>query len=116
MRFVALVLLLVLPVNCQAWSGKDTALEVISEGMTVVDWGQTQDIRNHNGMIELNPILGRSPSRGAVNAYFISVLAIHPVISIALPESCRTIWQSIYIGVEWTAISSNYNGGLRLSF
>ena len=117
-KYLLIMVFLMLPSLCCAggWSTKDTILEAVSEGLTVVDWGQTNNIRDHSGMIELNPILGRSPSRGAVNAYFGTWLAIHPLISYVIPSEYRTIWQSIYIGVELTAVGSNYKSGLRLSF
>jgi hypothetical protein len=76
-------------------------------------------------MIELNPILGRTPSRHAVNNYFGTVLAVHPIISALLPRKMelfgqelnpRKGWQYFYLGVEATATISNYRGGLRLSF
>jgi hypothetical protein len=108
-----------------SWNTKDTLLEAAAIGMTVVDWGQTRDIRNHNGRKELNPILGPHPSNAEVNRYFGIVTALHPLISLALPKKCellgvelnpRLAWQYIYIGVEATAISSNWRGGLKLSF
>ena len=121
--------ILILPLQAQAaewdWSGIEIVREVASTGLTIADWGQTNDIRNHNGMIELNPILGRSPSRGAVNTYFGTVLVLHPIITALLPRTAsvfgmgiqpRAAWQYFYLGVEWTAISSNYKGGLRMSF
>lgn len=108
-----------------SWTKEDVAREIISTGVTVIDWGQTQDIRNHNGMVELNPILGRQPSRDSVNTYFGTVILLHPVISAILPRQAelfgfdlnpRLAWQYIYFGVEAAAISSNYRGGLRMAF
>lgn len=107
------------------WTKGDIAREVVSAGITVIDWGQTQDIRNHNGIVELNAILGNKPSRAAVNTYFASVMVLHPLISAALPSEAellgmevhpRAAWQYIYFGVEAAAISSNFRGGLRMSF
>ena len=109
---------MMLPSLCYAgdWSTKDTALEIVSEGLTLVDWRQTADIINHNGMVELNPILGKQPSEAAINAYFIAWLLLHPVISFNIPENHRTIWQSIYIGVELATVGSNFRGGLKMAF
>lgn len=107
------------------WDAADYAREAVALGLTVIDWGQTRDIRHHAGMKELNPILGREPSDGKVNGYFTTVMILHPLITAALPKkatmfgvdlSPRTAWQYFYIGVESTAISSNWRGGLRMRF
>ena len=127
--FTTVLLSLILAVPAVAadwtWSKEDTAREVLGLGLTVIDWGQTNDIRNHDGMIELNPILGRTPDQEAIRDYFVGVLVLHPLISAALPARAdlfgyelkpRTAWQYFYIGVEATATISNYNGGLRLKY
>lgn len=108
-----------------SWSKEDTIREVVSLGLTVVDYGQTNNIRKHDGMIELNPILGRQPTLNAIKNYFHSVLWVHPLISAALPSKAeifgyqlepRKTFQWVYIGVEATTTVSNYRGGLRMSF
>lgn len=127
--FITLILvtLFATPVSAGDWKWDrgDTACEVVAAGLTVIDWGQTRDIRNHKGKLELNPILGPTPSNAAVDNYFGMVLLLHPLISAALPKQAdlfgieirpRQAWQYFYIGVESTAISSNYRGGLRMSF
>jgi hypothetical protein len=107
-----------------SWNKEDISLEVISAGITVVDWGQTLGIE-HTRRVETNPILGDRPSRGRINRYFSAVMALHPLISAALPReaepfgwkiSPRLAWQYVYFGVEAAAISSNFRGGLRMSF
>jgi hypothetical protein len=108
-----------------SWDRTDVLREVVSDGITVLDWGQTRDIRNHNGHTELNPVLGPTPSNAAINRYFASVMIIHPIVSALLPKTVlvwgfelkpRMSWQYIYMGVEVAAISSNFHGGLKLSF
>lgn len=118
MKFLIILFLTLLPVQAFAhdWNKTDVALEVVSAGITIVDWGQTLNISDHGGMYEMNPILGKHPERREINTYFISVLTIHPIVSMLLPPKARTIWQSIYIGVELTAIGSNYKSGLRMDF
>lgn len=117
------VMLLLLPMTAQAddwndwsWSKGEIALEVASAALTVIDWGQTRDIRNHSGMLELNPVLGKYPSSRAINYYFGTVLTVRPIVSMLLPKPARKALQYIYIGVETAVISSNYNCGLRMSF
>lgn len=126
---VAVFAVVVIATKAQAsgweWDAADYAREAVALGLTVVDWGQTRDIRHHAGMKELNPILGREPSDGKINGYFATVMILHPLVTAALPKqatilglkiSPRTAWQYFYIGVEATAISSNWNGGLRMRF
>jgi hypothetical protein len=108
-----------------SWDRTDVLREVISDGITVVDWGQTRDIKNHNGHSELNAILGTHPTDAAINTYFTEVMIIHPIVSALLPKTItvwgfeikpRMSWQYLYLGVEAATISSNYRGGIRLSF
>jgi hypothetical protein len=107
------------------WSKEDTVREVVGLGLTVIDYGQTMDLATREDRVELNPILGPHPSRENVRDYFLAVLVLHPLISLALPAEAdifgykakpRMAWQYFYIGVEVTATASNYNGGLRLKF
>lgn len=127
--WIIAAVLLLLPAGVLAadwtWTKEDSMREVAGTALTVIDWGQTNDIRRHEGMIELNPILGRTPSRQTITNYFATVLVLRPLISLALPAKAevlgfelrpRLAWQYLYIGVEATATVSNFNGGLRMSF
>jgi hypothetical protein len=108
-----------------SWSKEDTTREVVGLGLTVVDWGQTNDIVAHADRLELNPILGTRPTKEEVRRYFTAVLILHPLISALLPSSAevwgfqlkpRTSWQYVYIGVEATATASNWRGGLQVRY
>jgi hypothetical protein len=107
------------------WDTADVLRELVAEGVTVIDWGQTRDIRHHDGHYEMNPILGRTPSNESIGKYFGTILVLHPVISALLPKEAdvfgwhthpRSAWQYIYIGVESATVISNYRGGIRMSF
>lgn len=50
------------------------------------DYQQTLDIKNHPGMYEMNPVLGKHPSDTAISAYFIAVNAIIFTAVKKLPE------------------------------
>ena len=129
MRYVLIFtfMLLSFPVFAAEWTWNkgDTVREVIGLGLTVVDWGQTNDIASRKNWIELNPILSQRPTRKEVREYFTYVMILHPLVSLALPAEVkifgfktkpRMAWQYIYIGVEGTATSSNVCGGLRVTF
>lgn len=107
-----------------SWSKEDIAREVLSAGLTVLDWGQTKDIVGR-GRIELNPILGHHPTNRAVNNYFTGVIVLHPLISAALPAYAevfgleirpRLAWQYFYFGFEGAAVVSNWKGGIHVRF
>lgn len=99
------------------WTTTDKALEAVFVTATVIDWGQTLYIADHpNQFDELNPILGKYPSRARVNIYFPVVLVAHAVISNYLPKPYRTIWQSFSIAVEVPVIGNNYALGIKLGF
>lgn len=129
MKRLVVVLIVLFPYLARgadwSWDGADIARELVGAGVTVIDYGQTQDISNHGGEVELNPILGPHPSRAGVRNYFAGVLVLHPLISAALPKhivlwgcelSPRLAWQYFYLGVEATATTSNFKGGLKFSF
>jgi hypothetical protein len=108
-----------------SWSKADTAREIAGLALTVVDWGQTNDIVTRADRLELNPILGPRPTRKEVRRYFTAVLILHPIISALLPSQAkvwgfnlkpRAAWQYIYIGVEATATVSNWHSGLQVRY
>ena len=108
-----------------SWTKEDTIRQVLATTLTVIDWGQTNDIVERADRVELNPILGPHPSKQAVQNYFLTVLVLQPAIARLLPREAtvwgfdikpRTAWQYLYIGVEWTAIASNFRGGLKIRF
>jgi hypothetical protein len=120
MLILALIILL-LPNNASSfdeWSKQDIALEAVSLGLITIDWGQTRDIaaRPKRFHEEQNIFLGRHPSESAVNAYFISYLVLHPIITHVLPKKCRPWFQGITIGLEGQAVIHNYSIGLNLRF
>lgn len=129
MKTLILAFILLLPSISRAadwhWSTADSVREGFCIAATILDAGQTRDIRNHGGMIELNAWLGQHPSNGEIDRYFLTVGIVHPLIAVALPAEMelwdmklhpRTAWQYVYLGVEGAALLTNLRGGLRLAF
>ena len=128
MRLLLLALILTASPGIAAdwtWSKEDTVREAVGLGLTILDFGQTNHIADSDDRLELNPILGPRPSREEVRDYFAAVLILHPLISYALPAKAevwgfnlkpRTAWQYFYIGVEATAVASNWRGGLQIRY
>jgi hypothetical protein len=98
------------------WSGKDKALETAFVAATVLDWRQTLDIKNHSHLYEQNSLMGRHPSNGTVNAYFVTALVLHAIVADQLQGTWRTAWQSAWIGLEVGTVQRNYALGIRLNF
>lgn len=131
MRVFLCLIFLLLPIQAfsadWSWDKADYIREGVSAGITVIDWGQTRDIHNHQGVIEMNAILGPHPSNRAIDNYFHLVIPIHALISVALPKEVdsewfgklypRIAWQYMYLGIEGVAVTSNaFRYGLKMSF
>ncbi len=99
------------------WSKQDIVLETTWQVIHVLDWGTTLDSQSQpDKYSELNPILGRNPSRGAVNAYMGAGALLHIGVTHMLPPSCRPYWQGITIGVSSACVINNFSLGLRVRF
>lgn len=100
-----------------AWSRQDVALQATYAVLHVVDWGQTRYIAGHpEEFYEHNPILGRHPSEGEVNAYFAGTLVAHTLVTHFLPAKYRPWWQGVTIAVEGAAVGWNFNAGIKVDF
>jgi hypothetical protein len=102
--------------DVKKWTAMDTSLEITYGAFHVMDWTQTLHLsRNPNGLHELNTIMGRNPSEGRVNSYFAMTLAGHAAVAYMLPKPWRTIWQSVWIGIEYDVVRQNREAGLGIS-
>jgi hypothetical protein len=99
------------PLSKSEWT-KETAF--LTAGL--VDYGQTRDIKNHPGMYEQNPLLGRSPSDTRIRNYFLAAGATHIVITRLLPRDYRPAWQWGTLILEVGVVAHNYSIGLRVDF
>lgn len=70
-----LVLIALTSFDVKAWDWQTT-----SNVLIIADWGQTLDISARDDYFETNPILGKYPSRGEVNTYFLTCLILNNVI------------------------------------
>lgn len=83
--------------------------------LTTYDMLQTLKFRSQGGH-ESNPFLGREPSRAKVVVGIAGAMALHTLVSDALPSDYRKYWQYVWIGVESHAVSTNYRLGVRVAF
>lgn len=117
------------------WTATDIGMQAVYTTLHVMDWGQTRDMtpRLLNGTyqvpIETNPILGKYPSNGDINTYFITAIVLHTAVSHYIPrvvKACggsdstakysRTVWQAITIGFEGGVVASNARLGVKIQF
>jgi len=121
--FLLFFLILPLSANCDSWTAEDTVRQTIFTAITCVDWLQTKEIADNPRFYETNKILGRDPSQGKINRYFILALTGHVLASWLMPSKMnikgyiihpRAIWQYLSIGVESGFVCHNYNIGVSL--
>lgn len=133
--------------DVSSWTATDIGLEVVTQGLLVMDWGQTSWAAKHryhevkglqgNGWYtshieeyeEKNVLLSKHPSSTTINIYFPAVMAGHALVAHYLPTAMkalgasdttakysRTVWQSVFIGVESYAVGMNYSAGIKMSW
>lgn len=108
------------PFTAQAseWTKDQVALAVAGTVLTVTDWGQTLSMER-DGYVhhqEINPILGKTPSRQSINLYFPIALGLSYLVADSLPSPYRSIFLYTYVAVEATTVGRNYKLGLRMTF
>ena len=90
----------------QDWSKNDIILQSIFTIVTMIDWKQTKDFRKEDGL-EVNPILGQEPDGETVDTMIGLAIISHAIVTWALPEEHREMWQMFWIGMETHAVYYN---------
>jgi hypothetical protein len=96
--------------------GADLYRELTFQAVMVMDWAQTRQIAKQPDRHEYNPILGRRPTIGRVNTYFVAAGIGHWAISEALPKDWRKHWQLVTIALEAGTVYHNYQIGLEIKW
>lgn len=101
----------------RTWTTEEKAWLGTAAAFTVADWATTRDLsrRYNEGYHENNPILGKHPSTGRVDLYFISAGLIGYAIADNLDQNRKLFLQG------WTAVgifyvNRNLNIGLKMKF
>lgn len=85
--------------------------------LQTADWAQTRTIaRDPMHWSEMNPVLGRHPSIGRVNTYFLAATAAQVGLHYALPQPWRQYHAYAWIAVEGGFVAHNAMLGVRMSF
>lgn len=107
------------------WTPEENRWLAASTAMLVADWAQTRTlIREINTPFnatrvtpyhETNPVLGRNPSMGTVNLYFMSMLGLNYLIADNLNQH-RTHWLMFTTVIEFDQVHKNASIGIKFSF
>ncbi len=119
LALLILALSLISPEGCRAdeWTRADYLLEGSWVALHVLNWGTTLDIADNPGRYyETNPIMGRHPSRGKVNLYFVSTTVAHVLTSALLPKKWREYFQVGSIAVTGGCLGWDLSLGLKIKF
>jgi hypothetical protein len=90
------------------WNDDDSYRQWALIGLQTIDWYLTS--RNiQNGHIELNPLLGRTPTQENLNKYFATLILGNYLINrFLLPKEWRKAWQYMNIGAESWCVYRSY--------
>lgn len=114
---LACCLMLLIPSLGLCWDRNDTLLQATYLSLLVADRCQTVYIAKHpDKFYERNKILGKHPSVGEVNSYFLGLAAVHTGIAYVLPQPYRKVFQYITIGGEAFTVTRNVVIGVKMSF
>ena len=120
MRPLIVLLALILLVSCanrKPLTKSQIVGEVAWQVIHVIDWGQTLDIAdNPDRYHEINPLIGRHPSRSKVNAYMAASALIHPVVTYFIPTEYRWYWLGGTLALSTACVVNNNAIGLSLGF
>ena len=101
-----------------AWDNIDTSLFIASNGLLLIDCGQTLDMQriNYDGVHETNAILGRHPTKTDIYGYISGVIVINSIAAATLPKNYRRAIMLGIIATEITFVINNHKLGLRVNF
>jgi hypothetical protein len=120
MKTLIVLLILLFPFTALAadeWKKSEIRWEAAWQFSHGLDWLQTRYIAaNPDEYREINPILGKHPSKQKVNIYFAAGAIIHPVISHYLPRKYRDVWQKFTFTASALNVGRNYAIGIRFEF
>ncbi len=99
-----------------AWTRSDTVLEGALYILSWIDMLQTIETSRHydDGYYEINPLLGKRPSKDKIIGANILGLTVHTYIAVKLDKPERTVWQGFWIALEAGMVLHNRSVGVSL--
>lgn len=117
MKALALVFALLCGSAHAQWTDEQRTLGAMYMTAHAIDWGQTRRIaREPQRWSELNPVIGRQPSMGRVNRYFLLTPIVGYLVLDAMPSDYRTTALKALTMIEVGTIARNHYLGIRVSF
>jgi hypothetical protein len=101
------------------WTSENTDKQLAFTVLEIVDLGQTLYTSDlYDDRHEINPFLGRYPSKDKITRYFAICIVGNAIIAYLLPPKWRDWWQNGSIGLEVIMVTNNIivNEGLKVSF
>lgn len=99
------------------WTQADSKRQAVYLTLHLMDFAQTRHIAaNPDKFYETNNYLGRHPSAGQVNRYFLSTAILQGSIAYALPATARKAFQYLSIGHDLGFVAHNFSIGISLRF
>ncbi len=121
MKHLTILITLVLLFSCahykpDPWTKNQIALQSFAIGLKAIDWGTTLDLVGRPNYYEMNPILGKYPSRAEINTYFACSALSQILLTHLLPSGSRKWWLGFNIFISGYCVNNNYGVGLRVNF
>lgn len=104
-------LLLAAALAADPWYAGDTARELAFAGLVAADVAQTRWALDR-GWEELNPLLGRRPSRGRLLVAAGAGVVLHAGVAAILPRPWREGWQYVGIAAQGAVVGRGLVLGL----
>ena len=118
----ALLLACAFTAQAEPWTETQQVLAATYLTAHTIDWAQTRNAassttggKHGTGYYEKNPVLGRKPTSGKTNAYFILTPLIGYFVLDALPEY-RTGILAVANVLEIGVVAHNYRIGVKASW
>lgn len=90
---------------------------ILALSLMTMDYAQTRTIAdNPQKYEERNPILGKHPSIGRVNTYFLASEASFLALHYTLPEKYGKYHAYFVIGMEGYCVTNNLRIGVHMTF
>ena len=106
----AFVVFVALAACTPSWTAKDTVLEAAWIATIAIDRHQTMTITGNCN--ESNPVMGPCGAGLPPAIYFPITLALHAIVSRALPQPWRLLFQAFTLGLEVSTIWGNAQSGV----
>ncbi|HDZ25111.1 MAG TPA: hypothetical protein ENH65_01195 [Candidatus Aminicenantes bacterium] len=88
-------------------------MEIVWQALHIMDWYQTRQIVDDPNYWEMNPLIGKDPTRGQVNSWMAGFAVGHLVTSHFLPKEYKKWFQGISLGAKGATVIWNYRVGLK---